>query len=217
LHRSERSGCWRSVDSAEPLPHKKLELTGSRPKERGTFADGRQLDCMFRQAAWRCRESHGASAIANSPIRLARCEDLDLVASLLGEFYAESGYPFDRGLSRGALAALIEDSSLGRLWLILKAEVPIGYIAVTFGFSLELCGRDAFIDDFFIQPAFRRAGLGTRVLEAVEPRCRALGVRALHLEVERTNHAAQGLYRKQGFRESDRLLLSKPLHPERVA
>ena len=152
-----------------------------------------------------------------SPIRLARGEDLDLIASLVGEFYAESSYPFDRDLARGALAALLADPSLGRLWLILKAEVPIGYIAVTFGFSLELYGRDAFIEDLFIQPAFRRAGLGTRVFEEVEPQCRALGVRALHLEVERTNQAAQGLYRKRGFRKSDRLLLSKPLHPDRVA
>ncbi len=146
-----------------------------------------------------------------SPIRLARADDLALVASLMGEFYAESGYPLDATLARAALETLIEDASLGRLWLILSLEQPVGYIAVTFGFSLEFYGRDAFIDDLFIQPPFRGAGLGTRVLEAVERECRALGVRALHLEVGRANEAGQAVYRRQGFRDADRQLLSKRL------
>jgi len=44
---------------------------------------------------------------------------------------------------------------LGRLWLIVSPHEPVGCIAVTFGFSLEHQGRDAFIDDFFIGPRFR--------------------------------------------------------------
>jgi ribosomal protein S18 acetylase RimI-like enzyme len=149
-----------------------------------------------------------------SPIRLARSDDLQFVASLMGEFYAESGYRLDLGLASSALARLIEDPSIGRLWLILQPDAPVGYIAVTFGFSLEFYGRDAFIDDLFIQPSFRGVGLGTRVLDAVEPECRALGVRALHLEVERANQAGQALYRRRGFRDNDRQLLSKRLPPE---
>jgi GNAT superfamily N-acetyltransferase len=146
-----------------------------------------------------------------SPIRLARTDDLGLLGFLMADFYAESGYPLDRTLASAALTRLIEDPDLGRLWLILHSDSPVGYIAVTFGFSLEYYGRDAFIDDLFIQPPFRGAGLGTLVLEAVEPECRALGILALHLEVERTNRAAQALYRRRRFRDNDRQLLSKRL------
>jgi ribosomal protein S18 acetylase RimI-like enzyme len=36
-------------------------------------------------------------------------------------------------------------------------------------------------------------------------------VRALHLEVERTNASAEALYRRRGFRDNDRRLLTKLL------
>ena len=39
----------------------------------------------------------------------------------------------------------------------------------------------------------------------------ALGVRALHLEVEAENAAGQALYRSEGFSGSDRQLLSRRL------
>lgn len=144
------------------------------------------------------------------PLRLAGPTDVELLASLMAEFYAESGTPFDRPLAAAAFGGLVEDPSLGRVWLVVDPE-PVGYIAVTFGFSLEFSGHDAFIDDLFLRAGARGAGLGTRVLEAVEVECRAVGIRALHLEVGRSNEVARRLYRKQGFRETDRLLLSKRL------
>lgn len=142
------------------------------------------------------------------PIRSSTLGDLPVLTTLMAEFYAESGYPFERGPGAEALSKLVRTPELGRLWLIAQPEI-VGYIAVTFGFSLEYLGRDAFIDELFIRPALRGAGLGTRVLQAVERECIESGVRALHLEVERDNPAAQALYRRQGFRDNDRQLLSK--------
>jgi GNAT superfamily N-acetyltransferase len=81
----------------------------------------------------------------------------------------------------------------------------------TFGFSLESHGRHAFVDDPFIRPASRGADLGTRVLARVEDDCRRLGVRALHLEVERANRVAQSLYRRRRIRDNDRQLLTECL------
>ncbi len=144
-----------------------------------------------------------------APLRPAAPGDLALLVSLMREFYDESGYPLDEGRARDALGRLTADPALGRLWLVLHGGEPVGYVALTLGFSLEYYGRDAFVDDLYIRPAFRGAGLGTRVLEAVEAACPALGIRAVHLEVERANGRAQGLYRKRGFRDNDRQLLSK--------
>ena len=156
-----------------------------------------------------------------APVRLATSADLPLLCQLHAEFYREEGYPFDAEAAAAALAQLLGEPSLGRLWLILAGTAgtagarrppePVGYAAVTFGFSLEFQGRDAFIDDLFIRPAFRGRGLGSRVLAAIEPMCRELGVRALHLEVERENGRGQALYRRHGFRDNERQLLSKRL------
>ncbi|MGH0030663.1 MAG: N-acetyltransferase family protein [Myxococcota bacterium] len=145
------------------------------------------------------------------PIRLATPDDLPTLRRLMAAFYAESGYSLDEAAAARALADLVGGTSLGRIWLIESGGEPAGYVAVTFGFSLEYFGRDAFVDDLYLEPGFRGKGLGTRVLAAVEPLCRDLGVRALHLEVERGNAPARRLYRRRGFRDNDRQLLTKPL------
>lgn len=146
-----------------------------------------------------------------SPLRPADARDLDLLVDLMQEFYAESGYPLERARARWCFERLIADPALGRLWLILADGAPAGYVAVTFGFSLEYGGRDAFVDDLFLRPVARQRGLGNAVLVEVEEVCRGLEVRALHLEVERANGPAQSLYRKRGFAEDGRLLLTKRL------
>ncbi len=50
-----------------------------------------------------------------------------------------------------------------RLGFALVAEQNGGaacYVAHTFSFSRELGGRDAFVDEFFVGPSHRRAGVG---------------------------------------------------------
>lgn len=100
---------------------------------------------------------------------------------------------------RAAVAPLLVDDRLGAVWAIDEQGKWIGYIALTWGYSIEMQGRDAFIDELFIRAAHRGRGIGTRVLEAAKARAVALGIRALHLEVDRHNAAAQALYDKLGF------------------
>lgn len=145
----------------------------------------------------------------SSTLRLADTADVDLLSELMGEFYAESGVELDEEAARSALDELVGDSSAGRIWLVLSDGVPVGYIVLTLGYSLEYYGRDAFVDDLFIRPEHRAQGLGQLALQTLEDACRDLGVRAIHLEVGRDNHAARALYRKRGFEDHDRLLLTK--------
>ncbi len=146
-----------------------------------------------------------------SPLRLAAQHDVPLATELMREFYAESGYRLDADRAAAALAALAAEPALGRLWLIEDAREPVGYVALCFGWSLEYHGRDAFVDDLYLRPAARGKGLGSRALEAVAAESVALGVHALHLEVERVNAPAQALYRKLGFRDNERQLLTRRL------
>lgn len=149
----------------------------------------------------------------SSTLRLADAADVDLLTELMAEFYAESGVDLDKDAARSALDGLVRNSSAGRIWLVLSDGVPVGYIVLTLGYSLEYYGRDAFVDDLYIRPEHRAQGLGKLALQRLEDSCRDLDVRAIHLEVGRDNHAARGLYRKWGFEEHDRLLMTKHLRP----
>jgi ribosomal protein S18 acetylase RimI-like enzyme len=82
-------------------------------------------------------------------------------------------------------------------------------VILTLGYSFEFRGRDAFVDELYIEPEFRRRGLGRRAMEFLEERARALGVNAVHLEVDRGNDAAAELYRRAGYADQGRFLMTK--------
>lgn len=141
-------------------------------------------------------------------IRLAERADVPTLVSLMTTFYEESGYPLDAGRAAAAFQELLADEACGRIWVAEIGGEAVGYVVLTLGFSMEYGGRDGFVDDLFIGREHRGEGLGRALLEALQDACGELGVRALHLEVERSNSAALELYKSQGFRANDRRLLT---------
>jgi ribosomal protein S18 acetylase RimI-like enzyme len=141
-------------------------------------------------------------------MRRATPEDSVLLVDLMSEFYAESGYTVDRGRAATAFSHLLADETLGRVWLLEAEGGVAGYVVLTLGFSMEYGGRDAFVDDLYVRAAFRGRGLGSVTLADMRAACVQLGVRAVHLEVARDNAAARALYRKVGFEDTDRQLLT---------
>ncbi len=106
-----------------------------------------------------------------------------------------------------ALHHLLSDSSLGGIWLILANNQIAGYIVLTFGYSIEFGGKDAFIDELYIKPEFRGLGLGTETLNQIQEEARALEIQVIHLEVARQNTKAQRFYGQANFRPRDKYML----------
>ena len=145
-------------------------------------------------------------------LRLAAPEDLDRVEALSAAYHRFEGLQTDPDRRRRALAALLGDPGLGRVFLILSDEAVAGFAALAFGFSIELGGRDAFIDELFLEPDHRGRGVGAAALALLAKEAEALGVLALHLEVDRGNDAARRLYRRLGFIGREKFhLMTRPL------
>lgn len=125
------------------------------------------------------------------------------------EYYAFDRHAFDENLARGALLGLLGDPSLGRVWLILDGRTAVGYIVLTFGYSLEFLGHDAFIDEFYLRETYRGRGWGREALQLVEEAACRFDVRSFHLEVTRHNTSALAFYRKPGFADHEHFLMSK--------
>ena len=105
---------------------------------------------------------------------------------------------------REAVSPLLGESNLGRVWLVTHEGNYIGYIAICFCYSIEFGGRVAFIDEFYLDETSRGKGIGSKVLLLVLEEIRKFSVRALHLEVAKTNEKAIALYMRIGFRPRDR-------------
>lgn len=146
-------------------------------------------------------------------VRRAIREDILDLVGLMRSFYGEANYPLDEGWAAGAFETLLSEPSLGAVWLAFEGSEPAGYVVLTVRFSMEYGGRDAFVDDLFVRPEFRRRGVGRELLGALFAECATRNILAVHVEVGGDNEGAKSLYRSFGLREreDDRLLLTTRL------
>lgn len=135
----------------------------------------------------------------SAALTLAGPEHLDRLLPLVTAFHAEEGIELDTEARRAALTPLLEGIPHGSLYLIGPPRAPIGYIIITFGWSVEFGGLDGFIDEFFIRLGVRGRGIATEVLLTLPRALAAAGLRGLHLEVRADNASAQRLYKRAGF------------------
>ncbi|MFP3382734.1 MULTISPECIES: GNAT family N-acetyltransferase [Tritonibacter] len=143
----------------------------------------------------------------SAALHLARPDDLEKLLTMVQGFHAEEGIDSNDAQRRGALLPLLEGIPYGAIYLIGPARAPIGYIIVTFTWSVEFGGLDGMIDELFIRPAVRQRGIASEVLHALPRTLAEAGVRALHLEVDRENEAAVKLYNRARFLARDRYML----------
>lgn len=148
---------------------------------------------------------------ANDEIRFdpATHADVDTIIELVRELNEHDGTPFHERSHREALVGLLGNSLYGRVWIIRDGDQAVGYLALVFSYSLEFGGRDAMIDELYLRKSHRRRGIGRRVVDLAVATCRELGVKAVHLEVERSNLEAQAFYRRAGFADHTRYLMTR--------
>jgi GNAT superfamily N-acetyltransferase len=144
-------------------------------------------------------------------LRRATPTDADAVLAMMREYYAFDRLELDPAAARVALDGLLADPARGEAWLAENDGAQVGYGILCLGWSLEFHGRDAFVDEIFVAESARGTGVGRELLARLEERCRVLGVRALHLEVDHGNRRALEMYRRAGFVDHARLLMTKRL------
>jgi ribosomal protein S18 acetylase RimI-like enzyme len=144
-------------------------------------------------------------------IRPATSDDEPYLLSMMRELVEQEPNPgvFHETLVGKAFRLLLDHPERGRIWVLAVGSKLIGYIVLTLGFSFEFHGTDAFIDELYVAPEFRRRGFGIRAVEHLEIEASRLGVNALHLEVDEGNDAAFELYRRTGFEDHNRFLMTK--------
>ncbi|HHY36804.1 MAG TPA: ribosomal protein S18-alanine N-acetyltransferase [Firmicutes bacterium] len=88
----------------------------------------------------------------------------------------------------------LEDNQLADYLVVLDAGRVVGYG------GMWLIMDEAHVTNIAIHPQYRRRGLGELLLRCLMTRAYVRGARRMTLEVRRSNHIAQRLYEKLGFR-----------------
>jgi GNAT superfamily N-acetyltransferase len=148
---------------------------------------------------------HGSSHLS---FRLAEITDLEFLLAIMRDFYAFERLSFDEARQRRLILQLISDRNLGRLIVFEDAGDLLGYMVLGFGFSLEFHGRDCLLDEFYVHPKSRSRGIGTAAINFAVQTCRDLGIRAVHLEADYFNVRGHEFYKRLGFKDHDRHLMT---------
>ncbi|QFS82476.1 Acetyltransferase (GNAT) family protein [Roseivivax sp. THAF40] len=136
-------------------------------------------------------------------LHLAAPDDAEKLLPLVAAFHAEQGFDTDLEHRAAAIAPLLDGTPHGAVWLIGPRKAPVGYIVITFGWSVEYGGLDAVVDEIYIRPAVRRRGMGSEALNDIAKALKEADVRALHLEVARDDEDAQRFYSRGRFKPRD--------------
>ena len=102
----------------------------------------------------------------------------------------------------GSLTKSLRDSrTVAEVWEV-DGE-PAGFVWVRFTDIPEYDFTRAEVDDLAVAPAFRRMGIGSRMMGFAEEQSRSHGANALYVDTGWENTPARALYEKQGFRERE--------------
>ena len=146
-------------------------------------------------------------------IRLASVGDIAGVAGLVERYWEfESIGGFDRPRIEALLGDLLSAPKRGACWVAEAGGGLCGYLLAVFMFSLEHGGMMAEIDEVFVSPEMRSAGIGAAMVATAERDLAGRGLVRLQLQLGVDNHGARRFYERLRFnRRSGYELLDKPL------
>lgn len=150
---------------------------------------------------------------STTTIQPATVEDIDSLLPMVEQYWKfENIEGFDPARMRVLLTRVLEDASLGRIWISRVYGEPAGYLLAVYVFSLEHQGITAEIDEFFLVPQHRGLGIGASMLAAAEAQFRIEECTNVSLQLGRSNEDARRFYRENGFEGRDGFeLVSKML------
>ncbi|MEM9247478.1 MAG: GNAT family N-acetyltransferase [Pseudomonadota bacterium] len=142
----------------------------------------------------------------SAKLHLCKPDALTRLDPMVAAFHADMCIESTPESRRAGLLPLLEGSPYGAVYFVGPQAAPVGYLAVTFSWSIEFGGMDAMLDELWIRPAVRGRGLATEALTALIAALTPTGVRAISLEAEAGSPAA-ALYRRLSFESRDRYVL----------
>lgn len=136
----------------------------------------------------------------SAALHLAAPGDLDRLLPLVAACEADLGVARDDAAREAALRPLLEGSPHGAAWLIGPRKSPVGYVTVSFGWSVAAGGLSATVGAVYIRGSVRGRGMGSEALAALLGELKGSGLKALHMDLPAGHARAEAIYRRLGFR-----------------
>jgi GNAT superfamily N-acetyltransferase len=136
-------------------------------------------------------------------IRLATTADLPSLVRLLKVLFEQEAEfkPDELAQARG-LTLILENPEVGQILIAQQGADVAGMVGLLYTISTALGARVALLEDMVVAPAWRKAGIGSQLLEAAIAHARQTGCQRITLLTDDINSDAQRFYRRHGFTHS---------------
>ena len=150
---------------------------------------------------------------------LARPDEAEAVAELLVAFRDHMGADWPSANAfLASVERLMEDIDTDFLLAAPDADAPAsGVLQLRFRFSVWKAAPDAWIEDVYVAPGTRRAGVGDALVTRAIERAAERGARRVELDCNEANAGALALYERHGFSATSKgsaardLFLGRPI------
>jgi ribosomal protein S18 acetylase RimI-like enzyme len=139
-------------------------------------------------------EEHGVT------VRQATIFDLELIVPLLDAYRQFYRRPGDPDLARRFLLERFQHGESIIFIAVKEDGSAIGFTQLFPSFSVLAAARIFILNDLFVSPEARRKRVGSMLLDAAALYGREVGAVRLTLSTEVTNHTAQALYEREGWK-----------------
>jgi ribosomal protein S18 acetylase RimI-like enzyme len=144
-------------------------------------------------------------------IRRALAQDEAAILPLLRAYCDEVGTDWsDEHLLEG-LSPIVADEQIGDVLVADQSAELIGYLVMTWGWGIESGGREALIDEMYVVPEQRHAGVGTLLMTSALTRAQERETKVVFLETEQDNPESRALYDRLGFEIESSIWMSRKL------
>ncbi|MBU1866606.1 MAG: GNAT family N-acetyltransferase [Actinobacteria bacterium] len=145
-------------------------------------------------------------------IRRAAPEDAPVLGGIISRFFAEEGFPGtpDELLAK---AGMFLAESANAAFLATEEDSVVGVATVTTTFGFEV-GRYAELEDLYVAPGHRTAGVASSLIEAAAAWCRSQGCGIIEVVVTPEGdqrHHLTSWYLRRGFSDEGRHILWRSL------
>ncbi len=132
-------------------------------------------------------------------VRQAVFADLEALSTLLDDYRRFYGRSSDTAAARAFLRGRFEHGQ-SVMFLAADGVTPAGFTQLYPSFSSVSLARVFILNDLFVAPTHRGAGVGARLLDAAAGYARAMGAVRLSLNTDVENTSAQALYEAKGWK-----------------
>jgi len=138
-------------------------------------------------------------------IRRATIDDVSELGPLVTayrEFYRQAP---DAARERAFLAGHLERGT-SVIFIARSDGAAVGFVQVFTTYSTVWLGPQLILEDLFVDPSVRRAGVGSKLIDAAVDYAREIGAVGMFLETATDNTSAQSVYERAGWTREARFL-----------